>query len=374
MPSPRRLHLLPLGATTLVVALGSVGCESVLGAEFGEAEPFPACDPARPPDAPDVSDPDTALPPLEFVISELELGDERYADGSSGLDHVGLDLDGSCTGPTVAPTCLPPEWAGGDPVDGPRGQDNGLSRLLFANSVSDDVFRSSVINAQVAEGNAAPNALLRVSGYEGLDNDPEVEVELFVAAGPASKDEPLAAPQFDGNDEFPVTADSVDDPSADRPTSRYRSSRAYVRDFVLVAEFDRAALSLANVVMTVNDAVVMGRIASTAPNRALTRGTVAGWVDTGEMLAAISETAYQLYGVRVCMDSPTYQQSKELACRHADLERDDIPSVGEGRCNALGFGYGFEAVAATIGGAVERPPAQKCPESTDPAGDSCAEP
>lgn len=353
---------------------GAPGCEAVLGADFDGARPLPDCHLALAVAPPAVPDPSGALEPLVFVISSLDLGDEPSEDGSPGLDRVGLDLDGACTGPTVPPPCLPPEWCGGEPSDSAGGRDNGLLRLLRASSVSEDVFRSASVNDRVAAGTAAPNAILRVSGYEGLDNDPAIEVELFVGIASALYDPPLPPPRFDGADRLPVALDSIEGSAVDSRRARYRATRAYVSDFVLVAEFERAALSLANVVMSVNDVILSARIASTAPRRALTEGTVAGWVASGDMLAAISDTAYQLYRVPLCTGSPTYSSSKALACSFADLARTELPSVGEGRCNALAFGYGFDAVAAELGEAVERPFVQACSDAEDPRRDSCAAP
>ena len=161
---------------------------------------------------------------LVFALHSIDLGD--------GATVPGYDLDNVCTCLFDAgPSCVGRSPQASTYCDVPAGSanqgiDNQAAKLfqLIELPVGPSVFSSSVFSLQADAGHWS--LLIRLEGYNGLMDDPQVDLALFPAGGLGKK------PGWDGSDVWPVVSTSVDGGTSN---PKYRSNGAYVSQGTLVA-------------------------------------------------------------------------------------------------------------------------------------------
>ena len=361
-----------VGAAVLVF-----GCEQVIGAEFDDAEPLSGtssdaggCELAHPPVPPDIADVGGDIG-FTVVIHHVDYGEEPNADGTPGYFGIGFDLDDRCTNRGDEPECVPPSWTGGDPTDGPRGQDNGTGRLLVAQETlfGLKVLTSRLLNEQVAEGAYAPLGVLRISGYGGFARDDAVTVDWFVPVPTASDPGGAYVPLLDGTDSWPIAASSV--VGGETAVSVYRDEGAYVEQFSVVARFPRLLIPFANINFEVVDVVLTGELTRETGQWRLRNGVVGGKSSSKTLLKIIPEAAFVAFGVSLCTDSANYPEVKQFVCLASDIPFGDAPPA-DGICDGTSFGVAFETVGASVGPIAPDPvPPDLCTPDTNPANDEC---
>lgn len=383
----------------------TVGCESIIGADFSgarlrparlrdastdanSAEAMPPCNPLVPVERqPDMAH---ATDTVEFtvVVRTVDYGDDAPDAGSPAYASRGYDLDDTCTAGLRTSSCTPRSWIGSVTADGPRGQDNAVGGLLAAQAgvFGRQVVGSNFLNAAVARGEDAPVGVLRIRGFGGLSEDDRVEVDWFVAAPPLVTPDggtrPATVPAFDAGDQWPILSPSVADPTvatAAATVSLYRDPTAFVTRNQLVAHFSTLIFPISNVYFTVTDAVLTGEIERDPVSGIwmLINASFAGHGRTDDLLGVIPEIVQTLFGssVHLCTDDQAnYSQVKRYICGSAD-----VPATRGARpdsaCVGSSVGASLVTAPATLGAIVEPVPRPElCPPATAPKNDTCATP
>lgn len=321
----------------------------------GAGGSVPVCSPALPPAPPTIKGAGGA-DVLTFALRTLDLGGPKKA--------VGFDLDGQCTCPGKT-GCQEPAWAKGDHCDDPGGRDNGSGNAFASINAAFGAIISSVeLSDQAYKGKWS--VLVKVSDYNGGDDDDQVEVALYTTPGTA------AAPNWDGMDAWPVAPLSLaDGMSLDQPINK--DSKAYVTNRVLVAH-----LPGATVVFQGSGVHLQADLASVVLSATLEqKDTGAVQLASGTLTGAWTQTALfqSLSTLRVngsmklCVGDTYYGSAKKALCDEFDLSSTgalDTP------CDALSFAVGFEASPVLLVGvqpfdALSAP----CDPAKDPTTDVC---
>ncbi|APR80016.1 Hypothetical protein A7982_05363 [Minicystis rosea] len=288
--------------------------------------------------------------------------------GEGAPSPPGYDLDHQCTCVNDAgPTCVP-RLPNLPSCDAPDGVDNAAAKLinLVAIAAGSGMFGSAYFSTLANDGSWT--LLIQVSGYNGLANDPKVDVALFASPGRMG-----ALPKWDGSDEWPVSATSVQDGDVTKPL--VVSAGAYVSNNVLVAAIPSVAFTISGmterITITMTAGVLTGTIQSQGNGWRIADGIIASRWHEPDIFAALSSYRSNT-GDAFCTDATLgYPTAKSTICNSLDILKD-----GSGPkslpCDSLSMGIGFKADPALLGMVTIPPtPTPGCPMATDPAFDSC---
>lgn len=267
---------------------------------------------------------------------------------------IGLDLDGRDTQrPEFDVECTPPDTESEPEVDGENGIDNAFSHRLFPLlQLALPGLEASVQDSQAAGIGAL---LLQVSGYNGTDDDPRINVSFTQSAGGTSSesaavgfndfdlvdgDAPAPSPEWDGNDRWWARNDGFFSGEEDQPL--IRDDNAYVSGGFLVMRLPERAEFLfftgteigARVRLT--DATVIVDLREGEDGRAVVAGrwSILDLLDTGE-------------NIGICMGSEERRIVDSQLLVIADV-RSTAGSGGDGvECDAISIGVTFRAVAGS---------------------------
>lgn len=308
----------------------------------------------------------TGLPEPDCTLT-LAPGRPTCDEGSSGDDlffairafdfsvapESGVDIDGYCTVSSDGPaTCLPPDDL--HTLDSAGSVDNAFgtefitafgfvySMFFMGRTLEDD------INATLESG--FRNLTFRVRGWNGLLDDPVVEVAYINSACGRAMGDTRACPTrptmelldwtMDDN-EFRLDEDAFVGGDLDTPV--VRDTGAYVSDGVFVASLSvgaNFALSTVNGDIPVRLTQVT-ILAELSPDGRVMTGTITGaWDQAGALLAP------GVFGL--CPGAPGYAEYENTVNRALDVR-----STGTGGamvpCDAMSVVVGFTAHAARIG-------------------------
>ncbi|MEP7120992.1 MAG: hypothetical protein ABJE95_08790 [Byssovorax sp.] len=323
------------------------------GGSGGQA---PVCSLALPPTPPTTTDAGGA-DVLTFALREVDLGGPKK--------KVGFDLDGQCTcaGKTG---CQEPVWAEADHCDDPDGRDNGAGNAFATiNAAFGAVISSVQLSDQAYKGKWS--VLVKLSGYNGGDDDDQVEVALYTTPGTGA-----FTPKWDGMDAWPVAPTSLlDSMSLDMPVEK--DPKAYVTNRVLVAHLPTATVvfqgSGVHLEFKLSSAIFSATLAAKDTGAVeLTAGTLSGSWTEPELFKSLSGLRVN-GGMNLCIGDTYYHPVKKALCDEIDLS-----STGKSSdpCDALSFSVGFEASPAMLMGVVAFDPLSgACDPAKDPATDLC---
>ena len=295
---------------------------------------------------------------LTFALRTLDLGGPKK--------KIGFDLDGQCTCPGKT-GCQEPAWAKSEHCDEADGRDNGSGNSFAAiNAAFGAVVSSVELSDQAFKGRWS--LLVKVSGYNGGDDDDQVEVALYSTPGTAG-----VAPKWDGMDAWPVADTSLaDGVSLDQPINK--DATAYVAGRVLVAHLPAAMvvfqgsgvhlqIDLSSVILSATlEAKDTGAVE-------LVEGTLSGSWKESSLFQSLSGLRVN-GGMKLCVGDTYYNSAKKALCNEFDLSSTGTPDAP---CDALSFGVGFEASPAVLGAAAPFTALSAgCSTATDPATDTCA--
>ncbi len=353
-------------AILLAASAGLVACQLLAGASDEQGSTPPAeqgsavdlCQHAFPPGAPTVDDgPD--LPPVWFAVSGLE-GLPR-ADGRP----YGLDLDRTCTG-------FPLLDAGGSCApavpDEPGGIDNASARFFagLPGALGRRVFDS----AEAALRLGQRGLFVQVSRYDGLANDPDVDVRVS-PAGPVLGNQcdggvqGDGGPRLEGCDTWAVglAPDSGPPPMPDSgpPALTAAPLEGYVKDGVLVAGARSPAdlaLTVAGFPLELSGVVLVAslkeKVGPAGPFRAM------DGVLTGRLLPSAAFTGLSRLDPSLC-SAPVLESYKRSVCDYRDIPaspKDDLSP--QKPCGAISVGLRLEGVQARPGQGIVLPAATPC--------------
>lgn len=380
------------GGTTNAGGAGATGGDGGTGGGTGGDG---ACSNVRPPLPPTESDPGPDDVDFVAAVRSLDFGEQHDEDVGP---TVGYDLDKECTCLGGVPSCQPVGAMAND-CDGPGGRDNAVARL-FKNL---GLFESEQFNSthQSSEAESGEfSILVRVLDYNGQPNDTSVGVIVYSSPG-LDKDPCLSSPQpqWDGSDEWPVDALTLEEPAAggggaggmgigggggcgaagpsapgyDVDAPRFASAQAFVSDGVLVADLPSSALIFSSntgaTEINLVGGFLTGRLVEESGGWAIHEGIITGRWALSELFEIVGKIEQN--NVPICKDHPLYEPIKSVLCNFPDIT--STVSGAAAPCDALSFGMGFEAEPAQLGIVVDADSGvpSTCAPGQDPAGDSC---
>jgi hypothetical protein len=351
------------GAASLVLLVVVTGCESVIGADFGDTQQV-SCTHAAPPAPPTVKN---ATGDKTFTVAtySIDLGDASK-DGPARFSTYGFDLDKTCTNLSQPSRCKGATWLEPDQTDGLDGRDNGIGKLISAQETFFGlvVIKSDDLSARTQAEQHAPLVMFRVTGYSGFAADDKVTVEWFTPARPKK-------PADIGWDkpEHPVVIDSSSvDRAAAATTALHVDTNAYVNSYTLVAKFDGPSFRLANVAFAIHDVVLVAKMNREGTN--FEEGMIAGRVAQKDLFTSLPGVTQFITGAPICTDNPNYPNVKKYYCLFADVRLAD-DDVGKD-CDGLSFALKFQTRNVALGEVVDDPDVSPCPPASDTSHDSCA--
>ena len=308
----------------------------------------PSCDPIRPPARPGTPD-GADEPQIIFALRDvvLDQADDVWL-------NYGYDLDGYCTNIATERSCEPP-LGGTVAIDGERGLDNAAGERLL--SILVEGFPTVAEQAQIDQASGRAAVVLRVRGYNGLDDDPSVEVALMQSVHAIPEGGTLGDdPAWDGRDRWYVSeADFV---SGDPEDPLVLDDTAYVAGRTLVMEipagrgisFPWSGLFLE---LRLTGGVLTGEIS--ADGTLLSNVQLAGRWPSVDLRDALD-------GIGLCPGDPGRSTAELLLSSLPDI-REDPSDDGLGvTCNAFSVGIGMLGYRARWGGVVTPTPTpDPCP-------------
>lgn len=356
--------LLPeIGVSEKVETTGGAGGTAGAGGTGGTGAGGPTgCIRATYPPPPTTGD-GPSMDDLVVAFHSIDMGD------TVGADPPGLDLDFTCTCfEEAGDTCT--TGASKPRCDGPGGVDNAGSKLfqLVVDYLGDTYFGSDYYSSSADIGEWS--LLVRISGYNGTPDDPEVGVALFVSPGM----EMAAVPKWDGTDAWPISDDTVGaSGTTDEPI--HVSNGAYVAEGTLVATMPSAAINLSGGTSTITvrilGGVISGKLLVEPFGARIEGGVIAARWAVKDVFAALSSYRGP-NDSKLCKDgSFVYNAVKSRVCGAQDILTDPLLPASA-PCDALSLGIGFTADPALLGPVVPAAvPSDGCPDGQDPADDFC---
>lgn len=327
-----------------------------------------------------------SLAPIYVALRSMRFGGEELDGGASttAWKNIGFDLDGKCTQSDTCPgdptnpsqSCKPTGIA--VPYDGDYCRDNTFGRLeVTASSIpelggkyglNDDAF-----NCALCVGDY--NFVIKISSYNGTDEDDNVRVDLYPSPGLDTplpwncqtgewKNHPCITPDQALNvDETTVTAQTPGPNLADAVT--LFDNAAYVHEGYIVitlppgAEFafpgKRPGVATAFPVVF-SQGLVTGRI---------THAQDGTWAITDGIISGRSAVADMLKGLRLIGlcggdgGDPNYDLINNFLNANLDLLANGANDPAQ-TCDALSFGVAFTAAQQTAGKLVHVDPLVEC--------------
>lgn len=286
-----------------------------------------------------------------------------------------------CAQVTNAESCRPLYPKLPPVCDGPGGVDNAGAKLIEQATALLGIDVQSW-NDGLTEG--IWTALISVRGYDGQPNDGQVEAAFY--GSPPFDGDPCnpkqSKPRWDGTDRWPIRSDALvgggsleaevdgrqtcgDTLKLDLAKPAYVDPNAYVVDGVLVAQWpDRVAFALngdnANVAFELYQTVITGRLVrdgapspgETEKTRRLREATLGGRWTQEALRATIGPLRAGKNATPVCKDVALAVLASSFFCPLLDVR---VTAGGPtSPCDALSFGFRFEAEQAAFG-TVRRP-------------------
>ena len=329
-------------------------------------------------------DSDSSQPDIYIGWTRIWIGETRLTGetSESAWTTFGLDLDGRCTNASTCPgisNVQPCRAASSEvPFDGELCRDNTFASLQRTAAAVPEIGRRFGIseahfNCELWRG--AYTMALRLSGYNGGADDPEVRVDFYVSTGLARASS-WQCPREHFEESYPlwpagrpwkVDSTSLSGPiqgDGAWPDSRAADPHAYVRGGYLVARMpDDGLLRLAGDgtgfrgwAMKVQGSIWTGHLVRGQDQRwRVQDGLVAGRVRNDDLIQTFRQVGL-CEGVGL---DGFYEGVKDYSHSGADLLADGSIDT-ERSCDALSFGIAFEAAQLTPGPVADAIPLVEC--------------
>ncbi|MCB9593979.1 MAG: hypothetical protein H6719_14695 [Sandaracinaceae bacterium] len=301
----------------------------------------PVCDSRRPP--PRGIGVGTDGPTVSFALRNVVL-----AQGGTGWNDLGYDLDETCSDGVGSITCEP--RAGASPqIDGADGVDNATGReILVALTIGDP----SLETGARAKQDAGVSAIfVTIEGWDGTDDDARVTAwtaqTVYGVPDGGARGDPL---RWDGTDTFVVSETDFVDGDPARPL--IVDDGAYVSGRQLVMHLPEGRTTYIPwednpMTLRLTDAVLVLEINADAT--AVTAARLAGrW--------ALLDISTSLTQIGVCPGRSDRITIDALVERVADVRSDPTTDSLMLDCDAVSTALGFDGVPARFGGTTAVPP------------------
>jgi hypothetical protein len=278
----------------------------------------------------------------------------------------GYNLDKTCTCPTALDSCA---IKGKTPFcDREAGVDDEGQYVFTelqtaAASISPDAaafFSDELFNNALQKGQSG--LLLRVRGYNGKQDDAQVQVAIYSSPGFALDS---GAPTWTGTDHWRVDQAYVSGVNAATDTPIYETN-GWVNNFTLVASPAQIPIVIGSsaaqpVRLRLDTGYIVAKMTLNGMDPVSMTGTLAGrWkaVDFLQGLQGVPDPTDMSKYLCDETKSLTYLAVSKTVCGHRDLASNKDFDNTNAPCDAVSFGIGFEARKADFGN-VEISPAPK---------------
>jgi cysteine-rich repeat protein len=343
--------------------------------------PLPADRPIGGDDAARIAD-------IYLGFSQVRLGgiNEKGEASEDAWEDFGFDLDGvctnsrTCTGVTNQSSCRASSIS--IPYDGQLCRDNTFARLQPVIAAVPELgerfgLSEDNFNCHLWRGTYTP--VLRISGYNGEQNDPLVRLDVYASTG-LEEAAPWDCPSDDfrtryprwlasrtfGIDKSAFAGTATQTEAGKLPDSKYADPVAYVRNGYLVAHmpddtvagFYGDAMPYRGFVMRFQKGVYVGRLIKERDGTwSLQDGLVAGRLRKADLVRSMRDIGFCEKGDL----SSFYESMLDYVEENADVLASGAvnPSAD---CDAMSFAIGFQAAQLTPGRPVEVPAPIECCE------------
>ena len=304
---------------------------------------------AGPEAAPDGSD-------TTLAIRKLYLGDTDR-DGSpstSAWKKFGFDLDGKISKKESTGLCKPAEGAKPSAVyeDGEEGRDNSFGKniLPIITSLASDA--STQINDSIETGSFT--IMLHIEKLGTGDNYNPIPSKLYAGGKLVDAMGMEILPKWDGTDAWPVIPEllnggNIEDPKIKFPNAYLvKDAKSGARTWVSGGKADITLnLSVAGFTLslTIGSALVATDI--DASNAKGTNGTIAGILDTEQLISELAKVAGS-FDPSLCPPSSTFESIAQQIRQASDIMTDGTQDPDK-ECNGISIGLGFDMTQVQLG-------------------------
>ncbi len=344
------------------------------------------------PPAPPMGAPTNVTTPHNYAVHELYFGDTDRTGITSpnAWQSFGYDLDGKVTTAASTDVCtVVPGASRSVQIDGEGGIDNSWGANIVPILATLDSTFSQTENASIQSG--GPTQLFYVVGF---DDSAGNMTSAFGLSGVALSGASYSAnggttPTWDKNTHWPIAPQSLTCfPAGGTDTCTTSTDPIAAADVKLPAPFQNNGtfaadgrpgggmsgtpsnitlqLAIGGQPMTLNLHSAVVSFDPAMPG-AVTNGTIAGAVDTGELIAALKELAGHI-STSLCSGS-AFQSIASQIQQTSDivLSGDTVSNAAGTTCNAISIGIGFDATEIALPTGADIAPQQ--PLGPDPCGD-----
>lgn len=326
---------------TLGLSIAAFGCSSDPDDSPAPEPVEEPCDCGQPPEDP--SGPAGDGDDVVLGISKLFLGDtDRNGNPDDGAwKSYGYNLDNFKSTNASKNLCKPRDNAKGVHQDGENGIDNAFGKGILAaiGALLDDP--SSQVNDAIDSGKFT--VMLKLDKLGTGKDYSNISASLF--GGGNLED----TPKWDGTDEWPVLFELLENGDITKPKVKLNS---YVNDRTWVGTANKLDLTVdisgTSLTLAINHAILSMDL--DADNKGAKNGTIAGILQTDDLLASIKSVAGK-FSADFCEGSTLDPILNQLA-QSSDILSDGTQNP-EKTCDGISIGLGFEAKAVQLGEVTE---------------------
>ncbi len=353
------------GGGTVSGSTGGGGSGGSTGGSTGGS----AVDLNHPPDAdPSASAGDSTGTVL--AIHTLYLGDtdRNGKTSSTAWKSFGYDLDGKASTKESTDLCKPAAGAKASSVyeDGDAGTDNSFGKniLPIITSLASDA--SSQVNDSINKGSFT--IILKIDDIGPKDSYKDIHTGLYAGSKLLDMNGMQVAPAWDGTDEWPVVPELLNNGDINNPKVQFASSYVVknpssgARTWVSGGQGNITLnLSVGGFTLGLTIASALVSTELTADNAGGTNGTIAGILDTEQLIAELAKVAGS-FDPTLCPPSSTFESIAQQIRQASDIMSDGSQDPTK-TCNGISIGLGFDMDAIKLG---------KVADPSMPGTDPCA--
>jgi len=296
-------------------------------------------------------------PGYVYAVSKLYLGDMDWngTPSPSAWKSFGYNMDMKVSTKESSDLCKPAAGAAPSKVypDGNDGIDNSFGKniLPIITGLAPDA--STEVNSAIDEGTFT--LLFKIDGLgDQSDYSASLLAKLY-AGGDLGN-----APAWDGNDEWPVLPELLNDPN-DVESAKVQFPSSYVNANTWVSG-NKGELSLTiaiqgyELTLTISEAVVTMDLASPRSGGG-SQGLIAGVIETEPLIEELRKIAGS-FDTGLCEGS-TFDSIADQLRQASDIMADGTQDPSQ-VCNGISVGLGFDTKIVQLGAVA--PPAQESPD------------
>lgn len=276
-----------------------------------------------------------------FAVQQVFLGDtnrDGSADPKNAWRQYGYNLDGLVSSRTSKDVCTPAK-NGSVIEDGDDGIDNSFGQSIYPTIVTFASDATQRLNKSIADGSFT--IMFDTTGLTGAATQTNSGLFAQVLAG--GEFDPDAKPTFTTADNWPVRPEILTDGKTIDQGSKVQFKDAYITNGTFVNGNTPATIKLSLVISGISLDLNIRQAIVTFENSgkgSLTNGTIAGVLDTKELVDGIRKIAGRISS-NLCEGSTI--ESVIASIEQASDIMSDGTNVAGTPCDAISVGLGFTA-------------------------------